>query len=194
MALKWGHEWVKNIEDGRGGKHLIILYKCHTTLLLLAFYCNFDYRWWWISVETLPSVQAVYDHISYCSGYLKARHHLQAGSYGEIVECCQNELANPLTPHKVEALLLRATMYQLRGESARAMDDLTALINMEDCPLKVKENALYFNAVCFHCTLKLYLYEIDYTNFIHLRHKWKQNFRVQKSSHTVIIFLSAVYV
>lgn len=85
-------------------------------------------------------------------------------------------------------------MYQLRGESARAMDDLTALINMEDCPLKVKENAVYLDAVYFHCTLKLYLSEIDYTNFIHLRHKWKQNFRVQKSSHTVIIFLSAVYV
>lgn len=98
-------------------------------------------------------MQAVYNLNSCCSGYLKARHHLQEGSYGEIVECCQNELANPLTPHKVEALLLRATMYQLRGESARAMDDLTALINMEDCPLKVRENALYLDAVDSHCTL-----------------------------------------
>ncbi|KAK4290642.1 hypothetical protein Pmani_036470 [Petrolisthes manimaculis] len=76
------------------------------------------------------------------NGYLKARQHLQEGNYGEIIKCCQNELANPLTPHKVEALLLRATLYQLRGESAKAMDDLTVLINLEDCPLKMSVNAL----------------------------------------------------
>lgn len=76
------------------------------------------------------------------NGYLKARQHLQEGNYGEIIECCQNELANPLTPHKVECLLLRATLYQLRGESKKAMDDLTALINIEDSPLKMLVNAL----------------------------------------------------
>lgn len=73
------------------------------------------------------------------SGYLKARQHLQEGNYGEIIECCQNELANPLTPHKVEALLLRATLYQLRGEGKKAMDDLTELINIENAPLKVRK-------------------------------------------------------
>lgn len=72
------------------------------------------------------------------SGYLRARQCLLDGSYGEIIDCCTNELANPLTPHKVESLLLRATLYQLRGESKKAMDDLTALINIEDCPLKVR--------------------------------------------------------
>lgn len=78
------------------------------------------------------------------SGYLKAKQHLQEGNYGSIVECCSNELANPLTPHKVESLLLRATLYQLRGESKKAMDDLTALINIENCPLKVRQ---YINIV-----------------------------------------------
>lgn len=72
------------------------------------------------------------------SGYLRARQHLQEGNYGEIIECCQNELANPLTPHKVEALLLRATLYQLRGEGKKAMDDLTELISIESAPLKVR--------------------------------------------------------
>lgn len=76
------------------------------------------------------------------NGYMKAKKHLQDGNYGSIIECCQNELANPLTPYKVESLLLRATLYQLRGESKKAMDDLTALINIENSPLKMKVNAL----------------------------------------------------
>lgn len=76
------------------------------------------------------------------NGYLRARQHLQEGNYGEIIECCQNELANPLTPHKVEALLLRATLYQLRGEGKKAMDDLTELISIESAPLKIRVNAL----------------------------------------------------
>lgn len=76
------------------------------------------------------------------NGYLKARQHLQEGNYGEIIECCQNELANPLTPYKVESLLLRATLYQLRGEGKKAMDDLTDLINIESAQLKMRVNAL----------------------------------------------------
>ncbi|XP_071552993.1 mitochondrial import receptor subunit TOM70-like isoform X2 [Panulirus ornatus] len=76
------------------------------------------------------------------NGYLKARQHLQEGNYGEIIDCCQNELAIPFTPYKVESLLLRATLYQLRGESTKAMEDLTVLISIEDCPLKMQVNAL----------------------------------------------------
>ncbi|XP_064079073.1 mitochondrial import receptor subunit TOM70-like [Macrobrachium nipponense] len=76
------------------------------------------------------------------NGYLKARQHLQEGNYGAIIDCCTNELANPLTPYKVESLLLRATLYQLRGESKKAMADLTDLINIESAPLKMRVNAL----------------------------------------------------
>ena len=34
------------------------------------------------------------------NGYNRARQHLQEGTYGEIVECCTNELANPLSDYK----------------------------------------------------------------------------------------------
>ncbi|KAK7017978.1 Mitochondrial import receptor subunit TOM70, partial [Halocaridina rubra] len=53
------------------------------------------------------------------NGYLKARQYLHEGKYGKIIDCCDNELANPLTPYKVESLLLRATLYQLRGEGKK---------------------------------------------------------------------------
>ena len=75
--------------------------------------------------------------IIFFSGFLKAKQNILDENFGEIIECCSNELANPLTSYKAESLLLRGTMYQLRGEGALAMTDFSDLINLNDAPMKV---------------------------------------------------------
>ena len=112
-----------------------------------------------VLLKSFPTFMWVVKFSFYCfSGYMKAKKHLQEGNYGSIIECCQNELANPLTPYKVESLLLRATLYQLRGESKKAMDDLTDLINIENSPLKVRyhHHFLLFYFTFFTLSHKFY--------------------------------------
>ena len=78
------------------------------------------------------------------SGFLKAKQCILDGNYKEIIECCSNELANPLSPFKAQSLLLRGTMYQLRGEGVQSMKDFTDLVDMEDAPLKVSYFLFHF--------------------------------------------------
>lgn len=122
------------------------------------------------------------------SGYMKAKKHLQEGNYGSIIECCQNELANPLTPYKVESLLLRATLYQLRGESKKAMDDLTALINIENSPLKVSHHQVhhhYRSTMQGSCIVKQLCRLTEfYLDFSGLEKSWKLVYQVK---HLVIV-------
>uniref|UniRef100_A0A2P2I3H9 Import receptor subunit TOM70-like n=1 Tax=Hirondellea gigas TaxID=1518452 RepID=A0A2P2I3H9_9CRUS len=117
--------------------------------------------------DALPSVHSVRSHLnSFCcdpvtnsvkgekeaddlpeghtlnSGYLSAREHLRAENYNSIIECCSNELDNPLSSYTAHALLLRGTMLALLADREAALVDLNKLADMDAAPSKFRAAAL----------------------------------------------------
>lgn len=64
--------------------------------------------------------------------------------YDRIIGACTEEinLTEAEALYKNEALVLRATFYQLTGEHASAMSDLDAVIDNDEANVKLRVNAL----------------------------------------------------
>ena len=70
------------------------------------------------------------------TGYRKAHQLFTNGDYDGVIEACDDEI-NSEGDKIGEALLLRATFYLLKGQSAEARPDLNNLIAMDNGSKKV---------------------------------------------------------
>lgn len=75
------------------------------------------------------------------SGYLQAMECMRQEKYEDIVKFCNEELEQN-GDYSQEARLLRATFYILRKQQAKAMEDLTTVIEDEGADVKLRVNAL----------------------------------------------------
>ncbi|KAA0183550.1 hypothetical protein HAZT_HAZT005054 [Hyalella azteca] len=76
------------------------------------------------------------------NGYLRAVQHMREERYDQILECCSNELANPLSPYRARALLLRGSMYVLMLDRDNAKKDFNEIAAMESVPSEFRTVAL----------------------------------------------------
>lgn len=77
-------------------------------------------------------------------GFVKAKSLLEEGKYNEVVAACTEEIESSEADaeYKVEAMLLRATLYLLTARYEEAAADLDAVIEMELADKKLRANAL----------------------------------------------------
>ena len=73
------------------------------------------------------------------SSYKKAVRLIGKRRYSDVVRLCTSEIETEGSTHLVEALLLRATFYLLRGETDQAMVDFEKLLNMNDVDRRVSK-------------------------------------------------------
>jgi hypothetical protein len=64
--------------------------------------------------------------------------------YDQILECCSNELANPLSPYRARALLLRGSMYVLMLDRDNAKKDFNEIAAMESVPSEVSFMLVFY--------------------------------------------------
>lgn len=77
-------------------------------------------------------------------GFLRAKKAFLSGNYDEIINACTEEIDNSEaeSQYKLEAVLLRATFYLLRGCHEKALADLDSLISNELADFKLRVSAL----------------------------------------------------
>lgn len=82
---------------------------------------------------------------SQAHGFLKAKAALDSFQFEDVVPACTDELAlsEAESEYKLEALLLRATMYELTGEFEKSMEDFNAVLaSTKPGTVAIKVNAL----------------------------------------------------
>ena len=57
---------------------------------------------------------------------------IRTQDYGKVLQLCSGEINLGDSPHLAEALLLRGTFYQVRGEVNQAIDDFDKLLALPD--------------------------------------------------------------
>lgn len=78
-------------------------------------------------------------------GFIKAKQALESYNFDDVIPACNDELAmsEAESDYKLEALLLRGTMYELTGEFEQARDDfLQVLVSDRPNSSALKANAL----------------------------------------------------
>ncbi|XP_053989726.1 mitochondrial import receptor subunit TOM70 [Hylaeus volcanicus] len=72
--------------------------------------------------------------------------------YDDVIPLCTEEINSSepdALPHKMEALLLRATFYLLQGNHDAAIEDFETIINSDDIKKNIKVNALVKRATLY---------------------------------------------
>lgn len=83
-------------------------------------------------------------------GFHLARKLLAEGKFEEVVAACTDEIfSNDPQSMRLDALLMRGTLYMISGQAQDALMDLTTIIETENAPLAYKANAYVKRAAMY---------------------------------------------